>query len=316
MSKDDDLRDFMRDDEDDDFFTEGSDVDPDSEFDFGQELFTEDLDDDGDTGTGELRQGPSRGFILLAVLLVLALIGGFAVLLFAISGGGADPLAPTRTAIAEANATTLAQAAEVDATNTAAAEITATALAASPTPSPTATATVDITATAEAIGATFTAQAELVSGTQQAVQATQAALEANQTAVAQQPNLSPDQATETAIASGQGGGEEDATPTPERVSGGLSVADVQATATRLAQLFSQPTATSAALGDTPAPGQPSPTASAGTPRATAVPGTGGPTQLPDTGLFDDLAGNPALFVLMAFGLLGVIVVAHAARNRP
>jgi len=304
MSRDDDLRDFMRDD-DDDFFASDREVDPDSDIDFGQDLFTEDLGE-GDDGPNEPSQGPSRGFIILAALFVVALVIAFGVLIFALTRGGTDPLDPTRTAIAEANATTLAQAAAVDATSTAAAELTGTALAASPTPSPSPTATVDITATAQAIGATFTAQAALVLGTQQAIEGTQQALQANQTAIAQQPSLS-DFVTQTALALLQQG----PTPTPERISGGLSVADVQAAATRLAQLFSQPTPTSAVVG-----GLPTPTPISGTIRGTPIPpGTGGPTQLPDTGLFDDLAGNPALFMLMAFGLLGVIVLARAARSR-
>ncbi|MCS6836907.1 MAG: hypothetical protein NZ750_12935 [Anaerolineae bacterium] len=298
MSKDDDLRDFMRDD-DDDFFGDSRDVDPDSDIDFGQDIFSEDLDDEREP-TIEQSQGPSKGFIILAVLLIVVLLVGFGVLIFALTSGGVDPLDPTRTAIAEVNATTLAQAAAVDATNTAAAVLTSTALAASPTPSPSPTATVDITATAQAIGATFTAQAVFVLATQQAIASTQQAL---QTAAA----LQPLQATQTALAAAQ---DEEATPTPERVTGGLSIADVQATATRLAQLFSQPTPTPAGLG------LPTPTPIGGTIRGTpiATPAIGGPA-LPDTGLLDDLASNPGLFMLMAFGLMGVIVLARAARSR-
>jgi cytoskeletal protein RodZ len=308
MSKDDDLRNIMNDD-DDDFFGSDADIDPDQSFDFGDEDFGEEISDEENASPGE-RQGPSRAFIFLAILLILILLGGFAVLIFAITQGGGDPLDPTRTAIAQANATTLAQVAQAEASATAETIITQTASASSPTPSPSPSPTIDISATAQIINATITAQAAGLIATQQAIQITQQAIEAAQTATVLALNnpLSDVDQTATALALGQGGGQDDATPTPERTGGSLSVADVQATATQLALVFSQPTPTIA--GASGGGFLPTPTAITGTIRGTPIAGG----NLPDTGLFDDLGANPALFFLMALGLLGVIAVARGLRS--
>lgn len=259
----------------------------DADFENGIELPDDDVDFDNDEERE--RRGPNRAFIFIAVLFLIILLGGFALLAFVILGGrGPSDIDITRTAIAQINATTEALALATQAAATVQAELTQTALAFSPTPSitpsPTATSTptIDAEATNQFIaGMTATAEENARSTAVAARNATATQIAIN--AGAQQ----------TPGENGQGGGD-DATPTPE--SGIPSLNAVQQTATALAELFSQ-----------------QPTQAVVTPGPGVVPTQ--PTALPDSGLFDDLAGgNPSLLFLAAFGLLGVIFVTRRLRS--
>jgi len=118
-------------------------------------------------------------------------------------------------------------------------------------------------------------------------------------------------ATINALETQQAGGIVQATPTTMAVAqnGAPSLSSVQMTATALAILFgATPTPETGIVdGTTPVPGIPT------------VPGVptpiGGLDELPDTGVFDDvIASGPGTVVLMAFGLLGVIIVSRRLRS--
>lgn len=260
----------------------------DADFENGIELPDDDVDFDNDEERE--RRGPNRAFIFIAVLFLIILLGGFALLAFVILGGrGPSDIDITRTAIAQINSTTEALALATQAAATVQAELTQTALAFSPTPSitpsPTATSTptIDAEATNQFI-AGMTATAE-----ENARSTAVAARNATATQIA----INAAEAQQTPGENGQGGGD-DATPTPE--SGIPSLNAVQQTATALAELFSQ-----------------QPTQVVVTPGPGIVPTQ--PGALPDSGLFDDLAGgNPSLLFLAAFGLLGVIFVTRRLRS--
>jgi hypothetical protein len=301
MSNKDD--DFRFDDEDDlfrnddefssfDAFDDSEDIDAEL-IDFGGD---DELDLGGEEAPEE-RSGTSRTFIILAVVLIVILLLGFGVLLFAvIGGGGGNPeLNATRTAIAEQNATTLAQLATIDAQQTESFIATATAMSFTPTPSPsftpspTSTPTDDLTATAQALNIEAT----------QSAQSTLDAIAFSQTA--------------TQEALGIGGGGDDATPTLESgmVITPISQDAVAQTATALVSLLDPANLTAIAGGDG---GTGGPLA---TPTRTLPTGpTGGSdTQLPDTGLFDELnAGTMGALGVVAFGLVGIIFIARRARG--
>jgi hypothetical protein len=246
------------------------------------------------------REGVSRTFIILAVVLLVILVGGFGVLIVALlqGQGGSPELNITRTAIAERNATTIAQLATIEAQQTASFIETATArsFTATPsptfTPSPTLTPEVDFTATALALIA----------------RQTEDAINANLTATAlavqiistptPEGALSPIEAanaTATAIALG-------AIVTP------IPVDAVNQTATALAILFDPIALTAQANANATAIAALEPTR----PPSVITP----PTQLPDTGLFDNLNANTmGALAVVALGLVGIIAFARRARSR-
>jgi hypothetical protein len=251
---------------------------------------------------------------LLAVVLVVLLIGGFAVLLFAVlnNSGGSPELNATRTAIAERNATTLAQLATIDAQGTQSFIETATAMSftATPsptfTPSPTNTPEIDLTGT---FVADSTQRAITSQQTQQAIDdagtATQVALGigggGDETPTPEGPLVSPEDATGTAIALGN------IIVTP------ISVDAVNQTATALAELFNPQVQTEQANANATNVAA-LPTATRTLPDGTNG-GNGGPTELPNTGLFDELnAGTMGALAFVAFGLVGIIFAARRTRN--
>ncbi len=306
-NRDDDFR-F---DDDDDLFRSDDNSSSDfrnfDEFDDSVDLDNDDifgLDDDEisdeeiDAEEGE-GGGGNRTFVILAVVLAVLLLCGVGVLIFALVQGRPDPLAPTRTAIAIQNATTIANLQTQDANATIVAIETATAMSFTATPSPTLTPSatftpeIDFTATANFLA---TQNIASISGT-----ATQASVQltAQAQGVLDGTNV------------GQGGGEtDDPTPTSEVVLQPISGSAVDQTATALADILRPIDVTS-----TPATGGqllPTPTAITG---IRDITGNGG-GQLPDTGLFDELAaGNPLVIFGIVFGLLAVIILSRVLRGK-
>jgi hypothetical protein len=317
-NKGNDLDDFRFDNDDDDLFGDQRDddfsfadddepIDPDSDIDFG----IADDDDIGGMGddefqqTGGERQGPSRGFIIIAAIFIILLLAGLGLLIGVLSGAIQPPLTGfdmTATAITEINATRIVQIAASQTASFEQANETATAMALGGTQTAEA-AELAVTQTAEAfnVGLTQTAEAagrDLTS----TVMA--------QTAQAQGTQLAATSAAQTATAEAQAGtsvaqaltattpaGEVPTTP----AGGSIPLESVFQTATALAGVLNTPTIEVII-----------PTAGSGgaitpTPRVTA---------LPDSGIFDDLAGSsggPGILFLMAFGLVGVIAMARGLR---
>lgn len=311
-NRDDDFRfddddDLFRSDGDNDSFDGFDDFEDNTDFedvDFGLD---DDVSLDDDEDAEPAPTGPSRTFIIIAAVLILLLLVGVGVVLFSLLGGRrGDALDPTRTAIAQLNQTTEAQLQATDAQATVFFVETATAMSFTATPSP--TLTPSLTPTPE-VDFTATAQAEAFAAQQQSINATSTALA--DLATQQSANLG---GTAVALA-GQGGGGDDATPTPEvdnTLLTPISGSAVEQTATALVALLQPldnvtPTAQVGIGGALPTP----------TPiRATGTTGGGIGGALPDTGLFDELgAGGPAVLIASAFGLLGVIAVSRSLRRR-
>ena len=308
--------------DDDDLF--GDDSDFDSGDDFGGDDFSDSFDDfdddagDFDSGIDMAEEditfidedegrdeggGTSRAFIILAGLMILVFLIGLGLLLFLLLGPqDATPTQLTATRIVELNMTTEKQIQEtqtqsvLDGTSTA---VAGTAIAEDMTNTAIAnfadqTATQEAfreqeTATAIAFNEQLTQTAEAISASQTAdvVQQTSAALTA--TALVS----TPDAPVDTPVA---------VTPTDDGGTDPLLAA--QMTATALADIFNQ------------TPGGP-PTVPVGGQQTQVPVTTGGTTgELPDTGVFDDLAsGNAGVFFLMAFGLIGAIVVSRGVRRK-
>lgn len=278
-------------------FDDFDDLDDDDLFgDSALDELDEEPEDLSDLDEEEATNGRSPLLIILGVVLIVLLLGGVALLAFALANRGPSELDVTRTAIAQANATTESL---LQMTNTASAATEAffaTATAASPTPSPTATFTPSPTVDTDA---TSTALAE---SNQAVVQATQVALDATATAIQSTVDAVSAQATQ-----GTPVDEVVVTPTQEVLGTQvISVSDVEMTATALVSFFEQPEPTldqtdgGIVVVPTPIPGSVTPADS-----------------LPDTGLFDDLAASgagPGVLFLMAFGLLGVIFVSRRLRG--
>lgn len=274
------------------------------------ELFPEDdlgsldetPDDLGDLDDAEEEQSRSPLLIILGVVLIVLILGGVALLAFALVNRGPSPTDITRTAIAQANATTEAL---LDATNTSSAatqSFFATATASSPTPSPTNTPTPTETPDFDATSTSAAAENQSV------IQATQVALDATATSIQITVDAVSAAATQGTVTGAQVVGDD---PTPTQEGGGvITVSDVQMTATALAELFTEPEPTDPGTGGV---------VDGGGFIATPISPTGptGPTTLPDTGLFDDLAasgGGPGVLFLMVFGLVGVIFVSRRLRQ--
>lgn len=268
------------------------------------------MDDFGDEPPEE-GQRPNRAFIFVAAVLILLLCGVFAVVAFFLLRGQEDPaINATASAIVASNLTVESQLTETQLAITEIAAITQTAAAASPTPTVTPSPTVDVEATqtveAEetqvALDLTLSAFDALTETVEANLALTQVAEEATRIAADLTLSVADLTATElAAIATQQAEDEPTAVPT-------VGVSLIQQTATALAELLGTPGAG---------------TAIAQLPTATQEiivgpgpgPGPGPDDQLPDTGLFDDLAaGGPGTFLLLAFGLLGVIVVTRRLRN--
>lgn len=248
----------------------------------------------------EAEEGGNRRFVILAAIIIILFIlalGG--IVLFALSNQQNNPNNLTRTAIAEINATQLAFA---DATGTQAIifeQQTATEQA-RPTDTPTITpiSPADLTATGIAIEST---QQALFLFQTQTVEALTPQVEATETpADSDSPLLALTNAELTRIA---------LTPVATNTPiisigvGTLSPADVLLTATALAQTLAPVT----------------PQLTPGIPVATPpgiFPTRPPTTALPDTGLFDGMSGEQGLGVmmLMAFGLVGVIIVSRRLRR--
>lgn len=265
--------------DDDDFKFDDDDFkfDDDNDLDFDRGLGDELRDDELpplDEGEERERRGPSRTFVIIAVLMILLFVGALVFLVFLIANQGLQPAQQTATAasgtIIAANATTFAQATETAAaliilqqTQTQEALfLTQTAQAPSPTSTVTLAPTVTPTATMDL---TVAAEFALL---------TQAALDL--TASAQPP-----------------------TPTPSPTTGGVtSLEAVAQTATALAGLL-VPTVEQGAF--------PTPTAEGGAPLPTALPNTGLFDDLA-TG-----SASPGVLALMVVGLLGLIVASRRLR---
>ncbi len=225
--------------------------------------------------------GSNRTFIVIAAVLVIVLLGSLGVLAYILVGPGLGPsdLELTATRIVQLNATTFA-----DATNTAEAFnvfATETQIALSFTPTASITPSEEPSATPDR---TATAEAEMV------------------VAVGGQAQSAPE--TQTAIA------EFNATPTAESEAPTaiptIGISEVQMTATALAGV----------LGETEATPTPEVVIAATTAPEVSPGGGAEAAQLPETGLFDDLGqrGSAGVFVGIAFGLLGVIIISRRLRR--
>ncbi|MGB1287977.1 MAG: hypothetical protein ACPG7F_15675, partial [Aggregatilineales bacterium] len=271
-----------------------------------------DIDDDPEEERGGIRPA----FLILGLLLLLLLIGGGAALILGAQGERDRVLNVTRTAIANINETTAANAAGRDATSTQSFIDTQTAVADAEE-----NANIAATQTAEdAANATMTVIAQETlnfeaTGTATAMQGasvamTQTALAGDtfqtQTAIAEllDPDSDADQ-TQTAIAQLTADGGDTGTDT------GLTVGAVQQTATALAGLLTTPTQQVGIPGGN--------TGGALTPIATIVPGnnTGGAdnNQLPDTGVFDDIAPGALAGLALLLGLALVFARGGRIANR-
>lgn len=289
-------------------------------------------------GNGEGRQNIFRIVIgIIAVVVLVGIVG--AVALFLTRGPSPDEL--QRTAIAEANATTLAQIAASETANAQQqieqqTELAGTSAVQEETVAAGETATAETageTQTAEVLnftqtaGVTLTAQAQL-QGTQDAINniATSTAIAATESFaltltgppdIVTQPGIvgtpapqtTPDPLTTPSV------GTQQPTNTPMGGNTPVSISAVQMTATALAQLFD--------MTDTPAPNATvddsiivQPTVFV-RPTSTPIPdGIGGGGTLPDTGLIDDvLLGNPLAIPLVAFGLVGLVFLSRGLRMR-
>jgi hypothetical protein len=298
-------------------------------------LSNDDLNLDEELGTQPERRGPSRAFVVLAVIIIiLFLVGLGGIIFFATRSTGPTDRDLTVTQIVQLNAT---QEAFLAATNTQSAineEITQTAVV------------LGQTATLEAI-VTGTALAQFAE-TQLAVEATQTALavptetptpsptptlDPNDTAAAEQTlaalppvaqitarfeTLQAQDAilAATAAAATQAAIATNAALQPPTATGAAgpgfgSVDEVLQTATALSLTLSPQTAV-------PATADPNSGGLGGTPFVipTMASGTGGGGRLPDTGLFDDVAGvgNIGTLLLMALGLVGVMLGARRLRK--
>ncbi len=287
----------LQDDDDDFKFDDEFNFDDDnkqggSEFKFDDEPADIGLDDDGkgfgfededmpvidEDAQGE-RRGTNRTFVILAALMILLFILGLAAVIFlALRPQPLTDIQQTSTAIAIANATTVAQ---LNATQTAApltqtadAEILQlTASAPTPTHTPTNTPTPSETPTLEAsptLDLTESAAFALL---------TQTAVSAQQTASV--PTVPPIDSNAVAL-----------------------------TATALSLILSPPTVDGQGGGEIATPTQEGGSGVLPTPGAL-------PTALPDTGLFDDLAGGGGgigLLALLAVGLVGVIIASRRLRT--
>jgi|GEM_PF-5826360 len=174
---------------------------------------------------------------------------------------------------------------------------------------------VNQTATQEAI------EQQSIDATATSLQATSDAEAANQQATVDSDAQLQEGATQTAMAIEQTLNPPTSTPDPNSTmptsEGGVSIGSVQQTATALADLFNATPTPNA----TQAPDLGSGGGAGGTEIAanTPDPGSGGGgtgnEALPDTGIIDDVfGGNPMLVILLAFGLLGVIIVSRGLRS--
>ncbi len=321
---------------DDDLFGENNNATfgADDDLNFGDDdslgLTGDDLNFDDDLATQE-RRGPSRAFVILAVVIViLFLVGLSGVIYFTNRNTGPTDRDLSATAIVAANNTVVAQIASTETENTAIFEVTATAVV---------------------LGETATAQAFAL-GTQEAVLfQTQVAVEASQTAgavptITLQPSLTPtlDNAGELAAAEQT----LNALPPVAQITAQSETLAAQTTsvaqtavlatqfAVQTAAALQPPTATNVsgpgfgdvsdvlltatALSLTLSPQ----TAVPGTPDAsgtifiipTANGGGTGTGQLPNTGLFDDVTGvgNFGTMALIVLGLVGIIFGARKLRK--
>lgn len=317
MSNRDDLDDFRFDNDDDDLFGDRGDddfsfgdddepIDPDSDIDFGIDDDIGGIGDDDDFGsTGDERQGPSRGFIIVAAIFVILLLLGFGLLIGVVTGIIQPPPGPfemTASAIAEINATRIVQIAASSTAGVELANASATALAIDSTETAEA-AELAVTQTAEAFNAGLTQTAEAagrdLTSTAQAL-----------TVQAEGTQLAGTQAAQTAAAEVQAGTDIALTLTagtqvvqaPTTPAGGLDLDAVFQTATALANILTTPTI------EVVIPTAGTGGAATSTPRAAA---------LPDSGIFDDIVGDggsPSILFLMAFGLVGVIAMARGLRS--
>lgn len=296
-------------------------------------LTGDDLNFEDDLATQE-RRGPSRAFIILAVIIiVLFLVGLGGVIFFATRNTGPSDRDLTATAIVNANNTVVAQLAATNTRSAVDAEATATGVVLGET----ATAVAFASATAEAEGlqtqiaieATQTAEGlptetpepsltptlDDAGGTLAAEQTLQAlppvaqitaqfeTLEA-QTTFAAQTSVA---ATETAAVL------QPPTATNATGPGFGEVSDVLQTATALSLTLNPQTAVPA----TPDPDSPLVGTELFVPTiATNAGGTGGTGSLPQTGLFDDLTGANGFgtMALIALGLVGLIFGARRLRK--
>lgn len=301
----------------------------------GDESDSIDLTDEELQATAEKSGGPSRTFVLLAVVLIIVLLLGLGLIVgIVMMNRGPTPNELTSTSIAATNVIRIAQiaASETQGAIDLAATQTATAMfTASPTATPTPTETLPPT---EDFGATQTAEFQATIAAADAI-ATQNVVAS---ATTLQQTLQPSDLV-TKDASVAGGGQI-ATPAPgepTQEGGGeapttlptVEISAVQQTATALAILFeATPTPEEITGGTgigTPTGGE-TETGGTGTGETetgetdtgetdTSTAGQGGGQTLPDTGLFDDVFnGDPTLVFLAAFGLLGVIFVSRRLRS--
>ncbi|MCU0495732.1 MAG: hypothetical protein MUF87_00110 [Anaerolineae bacterium] len=260
----------------------------------GFDSLDDDFGDDLGADPAQENQGSSRRFVLLALLLGVIFVVLILVGLFLLARPQPEsPDSPTRTAIANQNATllaiiTLTNAAQteqffLDQTQAALPTETPTP---SPSPSPTETPTIAATETPSLneTAVEETSQAVLFQQTRDAL--TQAALPAE----TQDP--------------GTGG--------PLQPAQTISISDVQQTATALALILNPPTPSGQQTDQQiPLPGNTGTAVGFSTPRPRTDP------TLPDTGLFDGFGSGDGFgtIALMAVGLVGLIVMARTIRRR-
>lgn len=270
------------------------------------------------------RGGASRTFVALALLMILVFVGGLALVIFLIT----RPTGPTDadltvTYVVAFNAT---QESFLQQTQTQARSfeiMTLTALSFTDTPTATFTPSETPTPTVPAETAIPTLDQTEIAATQIQLNfaGTATALAGQQLVVTQEPPIISDfDLTATALAG-------IAPPTPDLTGTAIALASrpptvtptsalgaINQTATAIAGAFL--TATAQAGGGIVTEATPSPD---GQPTAGGFLPVPTPSTLPDTGLFDDLAASGSGGIIgmsmMAFGLVGLIVVVRAWRGK-
>jgi hypothetical protein len=247
------------------------------------------FDDLAGEDTGDTGGGTNRTFIIIAAVMILLFLVGLGLVLFLVFGESPEDIAfaQTRSAIETQNAVIQQQSFEsataalvIAQQQTQDAVDTANAPTLTPTPtetlSPTPTGTVDPTLQAAQLA------------TDSASTATEAF---NQTQTA----------TFSAVV-------EVTTPAPSGGTASFDLTSVGQTATALALTLAPPGGAAGGGGDEATPTR----LGTGTSGTTGGVTTGG---LPNTGLFDDITGPGGVgaFIMMAFGLIGIIVVSRRVR---
>lgn len=297
----DDDDDFGLDDDSDFAFAED---DLDDLDDFGLGTFDDDLSGDEFIDEEEGEGGTSRTFVILAAAMIFLFLIGIGLVIFLAVGGGTETNADrtraafesTRESIETANAQDLATANANATTDAIGGTETAEALVL--------TQTQEAIEEGTAMALTGTAEAEDAAGTETALAETLVAAQATSTPAGGLLDLPGTQTAQAENLTATAEAENDVTPTPPSVATQPPSSDIGATATALAQLLLTPIDTGPSPtpigGDQPGLGDPPDGQDGGDPIQNELPNTGG---LDDVGVY----------ALMLVVLVGVILSARTVR---